>query len=45
MKTETCLEIRKDGGRINKDRVVLVHTVKVYRGVEVELHSLSFALG
>jgi hypothetical protein len=45
IKTGTRLEIQQDRRRVNKDRVVPAHTVKVYRGVEVELNSLGFALG
>jgi hypothetical protein len=45
IKTGTRLEIQQERRRVNKDRVVPAHTVKVYRGVEVELNSLSFALG
>lgn len=45
IKTETRHEIRQERHRVKKDTVVPAHTVKVYRGVEVKLHLLSFALG
>jgi len=44
IKRETCHEIGEERRRVKK-RVVPAYTVNVYRRVEVQIHSLSFALG